>query len=288
MIRASRNRSSPGTPAAMLCLMVAIVSSARAEDPPPPRKLTLALPADTLADEMNRMAADGFRPVDACLWAENGRLLAAVVWEKRERPEYRFYYGLPRDEFKEQVTALGKGGYRLVHLGSAAAAKELYHGIWEKGEPQQLTIRYGFPAAEAVKVHEKLSADGHKLFAITGLPRGRSAANTLAWDRRPGPAPELDVNISERLVRRRLRQRDAEGYRLSHLDMHLAGRAVRFSCVWEKDDGIEQEVELGVTAAGLKKNHETNSGDGFRLAQVRACLVAGRARFAAVWEKPAK
>lgn len=254
----------------------------------PPRELSVGISGEEFQKEFDRQTGNGLRPLDVAVCAAGRRITVSMLWERRLRPAFKMRAGMSRDELKQQITDAGKDGFRLIDLaGIALGETELYAAIWDKEkEPgPQLTVRYGYPLAEFRKVHKELASAGNAIICLTALEEDRKVRFTAAWEKQETPSRELELDLSEPRLEKALRDRSKKGERLVAVCPYSSGRFVRYACVWEKSAGPEQQVQLSLTAAALKRLEPAMAEKGLRPAHITAFAAGGQDRYAVIWEE---
>jgi len=255
--------------------------------PAPPRALTFGQSSAEFQKEFGARRKNGFAPVCfSAHYSRRGRIVTATVWEKRSRGRFKMQAGLTRDAMKQDVAASLDAGYRLEEMSAmGAGGKELYSAIWTKAPGQKLTVRYGYPKQEILKIHKELAAKKNVIHSIMAVEDRGTIRFTAVWEGDEESTREFQIGLSNAGFQQEARERAKNGFRLRQVAAYINRRRLQFACIWEKQDGPSQEIHTGLTEAALKKLADRMTAKGFSPAEIGSYAVNGRDRYVAVWEK---
>jgi hypothetical protein len=256
----------------------------------PPRELQVGLSHEEFQKEFQKRLKARFAPLDfSSHYGPRGRIVAAVIWEKRDSGRFRMKAGISRDVLEKEIKSAAEAGFRLEHLtASGSGGTGLYSAIWTKTAGQQLAVRFGYPEKEILKLHQQFTGKKYAIHRIMTVEDRGQVRYTAAWEQADGDRRELQLGLSDTAFQREIRSRPKGGFRLRQAFGYVDRRRVRIACIWEKSAVPAQEVHVGLTDAGLKRLHEQMTKKGYTPAQINSYGVNGRNRYIAVWEKAKK
>jgi hypothetical protein len=256
----------------------------------PPRELQFGLSQQAFQKEFEKRIAARYAPQDfSSHYGLRGQSVLAAIWEKRDSGEFKMKAGLSRDDLEREIKSLADAGFRLEHLtATGSGGTPRYSAIWTKAPGQQLAVRFGFPEQEILKLHRQFTAKKSAIHRIMAVEKDGNIRFTAAWEQADGDRRELQLGISDSAFQREIRNRGKAGFRLRQAFAYVDRRRVRIACIWEKADGPQQEIRVGLTPDGLKRLHEQLTKKGFVPARISGYGVNARDRYIAVWEKTKK
>ena len=286
-----RQRHSTGNSLFLLTAMVvATLAMASRVGAAPPRVLQTGLTSETFQAEFKKRVAKRFAPLDfSAHYGLRGKIVIAVIWQKRETGRFEMKAGLDRDRMEKEINRSANQGFRLEHLtalGSGGVAR--YSAIWSQKPGQQLAVRYEFPAQEMLKLHKQFTTKKYSIHRIMTTDDAGKTGFTAVWEKADGDRRELQLGISVGFFQRQIRERPKKGFRLRQAFCYIERRRPRIACIWEKRDGPKQEIRSSLTEIALKKIHAQMTKNGLVPAMIAGYPVNGRDRYLAVWEQNKK
>ena len=115
------------------------------------------LNADDYQKTVDRLGAEGYRPVVVSGYSEDGAARYAAIWEKRGGPAWQARHGLKADDYQKEFDKLGADGYRLVAVsGYDDGGVARYVAVWEKRDGPAWQARHGLSADDYQKAFDQL------------------------------------------------------------------------------------------------------------------------------------
>ena len=254
----------------------------------PPRELEVGVGDSRFQRDFDTKKEQTLRLVDLTTTVEKTRRLTAWIWEKRADVEWKSRAGLTREEMQQEVTVSDEAGLRLTHMTAYGTAKtERYSAIWEKSEGPAMSIKYGIPHKKLQDVSRKFAEEGFRPVRIAAVTLDRRAELTGVWEKATDPPRELQAGLSNARFKRELRSRLRRGFRIVQICCYTEDGRMQFACIWEKSDGPEQQVDLGVTRAAVERLGRQQERQKFVALQISSCTLNFRALYTVVWEKTA-
>jgi hypothetical protein len=178
------------------------------------------LTATAYQQEMDKLVAQGYRPVDVVGYTVAGRDYYAAIWEQRQGgPAWVARHGLTFAQFQQQFDALGKQGYRLTDIsGYAVGGEDHFATIWEQ-RPQgpAWTARHDMTSEQYQQEFNTLSQQGFRLARLRGWHSGNAAHYAAIWEKVDGPAWVARHGMLSDAFQDEFNKLGNEGYRLRHL-----------------------------------------------------------------------
>ena len=271
--------------ASLVSLFVA--TPVQSEDPPV-RELTAGLSVAAFQKEFKARIKKRFAPVSfATHYAQRGRIIVSVVWEKVEGGDLKMKTGLDSATTKKEITDFAKKGYRLERMtATGSGGPDQYSALWNKAPGQELAVRYGYPAQQLLKAHKEFKDKGFEIHSIMPVEVANSVRLSATWEKDDTVLRELQVGLAEGAFRRESRERPKKGYRLVQACGYIAGRRLRFACIWEKvSAGPVQEIHVNLTDVALKKMHAAKIAKGFVPSLIASYSINRRNRYVVAWDK---
>lgn len=267
------------TLSAGLTILVAISGDGKSEE----RELTFHS-GDEFSKEFERQLARGFRPIDMAMYTEKQVSQMAVIWAKRQQPEFAVQTGLPVDQFEEKTNEYRDRGFRMVRVAADRAGTGFhFSGIWEKRE-EPVHVRVGFAAAKFETDQRQLIGEGCCPLHLTITSVNGMEYYSCVWDVAGEPKRELERGLTQTEVTRAITKRTRDGFRILQVCGYAVGATDRYAGVWEKSKGKEREVTVRQTATGLTRAIKRMQSKGLQPDRISVYPAGGQTRFAVVWE----
>ncbi|MBC8289479.1 MAG: hypothetical protein H8E37_04090 [Planctomycetes bacterium] len=266
-------------PVSVMFIFVA-VTAATAED----RELTFHSGTE-FAAAYEKQIAQGFRPIDLAMFTEKQTARLAVLWAKRQQPEFHVQVGISVDDFQEKTNELRAKGFRMARVAADRAGANLnYSAIWEKSD-EPVHVRVGFATA-------KFKADAKQLFSEGSCPLHLTVSSvngagyySCLWDIAGEPKRELERDLTQTQVTRAIPKREKDGFRILQVCGYAVGKADRYACVWERSKGPMREVTIRQTQTGLVRALKRMQAKGLQPDRISVYPAGGQTRFAVVWDE---
>jgi len=269
------------TPHRILSVLILLIAAldATAED----RELTFHS-GTQFAVAYGRQRDRGFRPIDMAMYTEQQTGRLAVLWARRQQPEFHVQTGLSVSAFEAKTDELRALGFRMVRVAAdRAGAGFHYGGIWEKRD-QPVHVRVGFSTSNFETDLQRLSAEGSCPLHLTVSSVNGQGYYSCLWDIAGEPERELERGLTQTQVTRAISKRAKDGFRILQVCGYAFGKADRYACVWEKSEGSKREVTIRQTQTGLLRGLKRMQTRGFQPDRISVYPAGGQTRFAVVWE----
>lgn len=234
--------------------------------------------ATELGTLFGERTAAGYRPVDvsACTNAAGARF--SVIWEKRNSPRYRFYYGMSASGLSSRMASQEAEGFRPVLTETYfEGSTQRFLGIWEKwigGDTlfDQAIALSDWPATLATR-----KADGYRPLRID-----RTATSlSVLWELRPLPEWQLATELPAAALTTEIELRAQAGF----VPAKINGFGNTLSLLFEKKLPRPRVADAGLTNSEYQSTFATRTAAGFRPISLTCYDDAGTTRYAAIWEQ---
>ena len=128
-------------------------------------------------------------------------------------------------------------------------------------------------------------AKGYRLKAISGYTDNGQERYEALWVKTAGPAWEAHHAMTAAAYQTTFDDLKKKGYRPVFLSGFALNNQSRFAAVWEKTSGALWEARHNLTPVDYQANVTTMKANGYHPIQVCGYSVAGKAYFAAIWDK---
>lgn len=153
-------------------------------------------------------------------------------------------------------------------------------GAWE--------ARHLLDSAGYQQKFNELVAKGYRLNYVTGYTVNNSPRFAAIWEKRPTAAWVARHGLTSTGYQNAFNAYTSQGYRPVLVNGYTVSNSDRYVAIWDKSPGTGAWVARhGLTGAQYQSAFNTFIAQGFRLRHVSGYAVAGQARYAAIWEKPA-
>ncbi|MEJ3652946.1 serine hydrolase [Actinomycetes bacterium KLBMP 9759] len=236
--------------------------------------------------EFDRLARDGFRPVDVCGYADAGREFYAAIWEKTGGPALVARHGLTPDAYQAEFDRLAEDGYRPVRISAfGIGGQARFAAIWHKVGGPALVARHGLTADAFQAEWDRLAGDGHRPVEVCGYEEGGQARFAGIWLKTGGPALVARHNLTPAAYQAEFERVTKDGYRPVRISPYAVGIDVRYAAIWEQTGGAPFIARHGLVSGQYQSEFTKATDQGFRPVHVRAAGGAVKPVFAGVWEK---
>jgi len=100
--------------------------------------------------EFDRLASQGYRPVDVSGYTVAGQDHYAAIWEQRPSPAWQARHGLTSAQYQQEFDRLMGQGYRLVDVsGYSVNGQDRYAAIWEQSQGPAWQARHAKDPTES-------------------------------------------------------------------------------------------------------------------------------------------
>ena len=145
--------------------------------------------------------------------------------------------------------------------------------------------RHGQTAAQFQADFDQLVAQGFRLIDLNGYSVGGVDRYAAVWEQSPGPAWQARHGLSAADHQALFTTLASQGYRPVCVSGYEVAGADRYASLWLQIDGPAWQARHGLTAAELQAEYDALIPQGFRPIDVCGYVVAGQARYAAIWEQ---
>lgn len=251
-----------------------------------PFKLKAGLTGAAYDAEAKTLLTDGYQPVSVSGYEVQGDSHYAVVWEKRPLIPWAERHNLSAEDFQDNFDVLLGQGFRPVSLSVYNVGEGVrYAGIWERRAGQVRYMGVGMAAADFQNTAAAYIKEGYRPLTISGFKIGGQPRFSAIWEKAEGPAFETQLDLTADGLKETEKRMGEKGYAPTSVSGYDRDGTAHFTAVWEKRRGRAFEVRPDITPDELQKLPQTMTDQGFRIVGLAAYTVAGKPRFAAVWEK---
>jgi CubicO group peptidase (beta-lactamase class C family) len=231
------------------------------------------------------LAKQGYRLTEVSGYADGNQPRYAAIWEKLSGPAWAARHGLSATQYQAEFDKLAKQGFRLKEIsGYAVGGKPQYAAIWEKAAGPAWVARHGLTAAQYQAEFDKLVKQGYRLKEVSGTGVGNQAVYAAIWEKKPGPPWVARHGLTSAQYQAEFQKLAKQGYRLKSVSGYAVGGSSRYAAIWEKVAGRAWAARHGMSSAEYQGEFNNFLYQGYRLTWVDGHLVAGKPRFAAVWQ----
>jgi hypothetical protein len=160
-----------------------------------------------------------------------------------------------------------------------------YAAIWEKKSGPAWVARHGLTSAQYQQEFDRLSKKGFRIVGVSGYGVAGKAHYAAIWEAGPGPARVARHGMTSAKYQQAFTLLTGQGYRLVRVSGYGIGGTDYYAAIFEKRTGPPWVARHGMTSAQYQKEFEERAGQGYRLIDVSGYSVAGKDRYAAIWEK---
>lgn len=233
-------------------------------------------------------AKQGYRLTEVSGYADGNQPRYAGIWEKTAGPPWAARHGLSAAQYQAEFDKFAKDGFRLKEInGFAIAGKPQYAAIWEKATGPAWVARHGLTSGQYQAEFDKWVKQGYRLKEVNGLGIGNEALYAAIWEKRDGPPWAARHGLTSAQYQAEFDSLAKQGFRLKSVSGYAVGNATRYAAVWEKTAGRAWAARHGMTPAEYQGEFNNFFYQGYRLTWVNGYVVAGKPRFAAVWQSEA-
>jgi CubicO group peptidase (beta-lactamase class C family) len=201
-------------------------------------------------------------------------------------PSWVARHGLTSGQYQAAFEDYAKQGLRLIQVsGYTSGGAERYAALWERSGGPPWVARHGMSSADYQAAFNDYVGQGYRLVHVSGWQAGGEDRFAAIWEQRGGPAWAARHGLDAAQYQQAFDEYAAQGYRLVHVDGWGAGHADRYAAIWEQSDGRAWVARHGLDAAQYQQAFDEYTAQGYRLARVSGYEVAGRDRYAGIWEQ---
>ncbi|GAA0851008.1 serine hydrolase [Streptosporangium amethystogenes subsp. fukuiense] len=145
--------------------------------------------------------------------------------------------------------------------------------------------RHGLTSERYQAEFDRLAKEGYRLIQVDGYEMGGQAGYAAIWEHAPGPPQFARHGLTEPEYRAEYRRLEKEGYRLVHVAGYEVAGKVYFAAIWELTGGPHLVAQHDMPSERYQAEFDRLLKEGYRLIHVDGYGIAGKAHFAAIWEK---
>ncbi len=201
-------------------------------------------------------------------------------------PRRELSVGLTAAELREKAAQLKKKGYRPVILNGCVKDESIrYSAIWEQRSGVAWEMRLELDADRLQKEFDQLTANGYTPIYMHGCSVGGKATYCELFEkRRPTAAVSLG-ELTAQAFEKKNAELKAQGFRLLVVNAMPRENSVRYWAIWEKRDGPDWQVLVGLNADALQREFDRITGEGYQPVHVSGCVVEDEVYYTEIFEQ---
>jgi CubicO group peptidase (beta-lactamase class C family) len=233
-------------------------------------------------------AAGGYRLLEVSGYSVGSEDLYAAIWDHALGPARVARHGMSGDQYQSEFDSLVGQGYRLVDVsGYAVADQPRYAAIWEKSAGPAWVARHGLTAAQYQAEFDSLVNRGYRLVCVSGYTVAGQPLFAGIWEQSAGPAWVARHNLTAPQYQAEFDGLVKQGYRLVDVSGYAVGGQDLYAAIWEQTGGPRWVARHGLSSSDYQGVFDQLVDQGYRLSWVSGYGVAGRPRYAAIWQSEA-
>ncbi len=147
--------------------------------------------------------------------------------------------------------------------------------------------RHGLSAADYQSTFDTLTRQGYRLKNVSGYVDGGQERYAALFTKTSGSEWTARHGLSAADYQKAFDDLGKQGFRLSWVQAHEYGGALKYSAIWEKGGNAPLVARHGLSAQQYQQTFDDLTKQGYRLLHVSGAQGGGQASYAAIFEKSA-
>lgn len=229
------------------------------------------LTSQAFQQELDKLAAQGYRLVDVSGYGVGGQERYAAIWQKRAGPAWEERHGLTADAYQREFDRLTGQGYRPVHVSGYAVGGEVrFAAIFEKGSGIAWIARHDLTSDQYQRQFNRFTADGYRLVDVSGYAVDGQERYAAIWEKSVGPDWETHHGMTEALYQQEFDRLAGQGYRPVRISAWGVGNTSHYAAIWEKGQGPQWASQHSLLPAQYQEAFNSMTKAGFQLSRITA------------------
>lgn len=268
-----------------LLVLMSNGSVAVAEDDGPVVRVNVT--AEEFLTQAKEFAPQGYQPVGISGYAVDGETNYAIIWDKKPFAAWAERHDLRAEEFQDNFDAYLGRGLRPFSLSAHTVEGNVrFSGLWEQRAGEVRFNSVGQSAEQFEKTSDVHEKQGFQVKQVVGYTIDGEPRFSALWEKDTDAEPsETRLDLTAENFPQTSKGLANRGYRPASLKGYEVEGAARFTGVWEKRSGVEFDAEPALTEKDLERTGRQLTRLGYTPISISGYTVAGKTRFAAIWEK---
>jgi hypothetical protein len=229
------------------------------------------LTSDEYQAVVDRLAPQGFRPVEVSGYSVDGQARYATVWEQRQGPAWVARHGLTSDEYQQEFDRLTGEGFAPVSIsGYTVGGRDLYAAVWEQRQGPAWVARHGLTSDEYQREFDRLLAEGFRLVDVSGYFVGGTDRYAAIWQMNDGRAWAARHGLTAEQYQREFNALGEQGMRPTLVATWTSDRTPRYAAIWEQRNEPAWVARHGMLSDTYQEEFDRLAQEGYRPVSVSA------------------
>jgi hypothetical protein len=154
----------------------------------PPWVARHGLTAQGYQAEFDRLAAEGFAPVNISGYVVGGEERYAAIWEQGQTGAWAARHSITADEYQQEFDRRLGEGFRLIDVsGYHVGGVDRFAAIWVQNDGREWAARHGMSAEDYQREFNAFAEQGFRPTLVSAWVSGGTPRYAAIWEKTVGP-----------------------------------------------------------------------------------------------------